>query len=198
MADRNMRSAVSGHAMPDKLRHLLQDIPSSNGVARPEAEQPHHSSAQPDAAVPMEIETAKVEDAQEQSRTLEQQSMPMQASLPSKRAEEKQRREDALGELPASAASGPAHEPDRALAEQAASATLAALNDGPAAHQVTANTEHAAAPSLPMDAETPMAAQAADVTLPEAHADTAAPPVRSDAVITAQDGNASGMGSAGS
>ena len=198
VANRYMCRSVSSHTMPEKLPPLLQDMPSSNGVAaKAEAEQPHHSLAQPDAAVPMEVETAKAENAQEQSRILEQQSMPMQESLPGNEAEEQYQRTDVPVELPASAASGPAHKPDRALAEQAANTTLAALNGGAAAHPTTADAEHAATPSLPMEADMPMAAQAADDILAEPHAVSAAP-VGSDAVIIAQNGNASEMGSAGS
>lgn len=98
----------------------------------------------------METETATVVEAHEH-HTLQQQSLQGQQSICGSMAGEALRMENAPDGLQAAAASGPAHESERALAEQAAEATLAALNTGAAAHPMTTHPEHAAAPNFPKE-----------------------------------------------
>lgn len=131
-------------------------MPSSNCLAEAEAEQPHHASAQPDAAVPMDTETP----TQEQGHTLEQHSLQGQQKMPSGIAEGMQKRESAPDEQVDAGISGPAHDPDRKLAEQAAKATLAALNVG-AAHPMNIDAEHRPASALLEEPQIPLAEQSA-------------------------------------
>ena len=155
--------------------NVPQDVPSSNGTTKLKAEQLHHASADPDAAVPMEIETGKADNVPEQSPMVKQQSLPRQEGSLSGEAATKQSREDVPDELQAATAVGSAHEPDRALAEKAAEATLAALSDGAAAHPTSASAEHATASRIPEEQKLPMAARAEDTTLAGPQADSSIP-----------------------
>ena len=158
--DSDIRAALSAVLRPVRISPLLQDTPSSNGLSKPEAEQPHHASAQPDAAVPKEAEVA----TQEHSHTPEQHSLQGQQEALGEVPGSTQTGEDALDEQLAAAAAEPANDPDRSMAEQAAKATLEALNVG-AAHPMNIDGEHAPSSSLPEETQMPLAEQSTKESL---------------------------------